>query len=255
MTVPAAWQERLASYDWAEQTIGMSRASVFRLAAPGEPTLFIKTEPAAHAELPGEIARLRWLEGKGVAAPRVIDAIAEVDRHYLLMSAVLGVDFASQPETDPKSLVRAAALALRELHTLPIADCPFDRRITPMLAMAEDNIAAGLVDTDDFDTEHLGRDPAELLAEAAAGRPAETDLVVCHGDASMPNFMGENGQFTGFVDCGRLGIADRYQDLALAAWSIAFNYGDAAVPLFFNAYGVTPDEPKLAFYRLLDEFF
>jgi aminoglycoside 3'-phosphotransferase-2 len=87
-------------------------------------------------------------------------------------------------------------------------------------------------------------------------RPAHEDLVVAHGDACLPNFLARDGQLTGLIDCGRLGVADRYQDLALAARSISRNYGRAFIPAFFSAYGVDqPDEQKLAWYALLDEFF
>jgi aminoglycoside 3'-phosphotransferase-2 len=63
-------------------------------------------------------------------------------------------------------------------------------------------------------------------------------------------------QVTGFVDCGRAGIADRYQDLALASRSIESNLGSRWSEAFFVNYGLPdPDGSKLDFYRLLDEFF
>jgi aminoglycoside phosphotransferase len=66
----------------------------------------------------------------------------------------------------------------------------------------------------------------------------------------------QSGQFIGFVDCGRTGLADRYQDLALASRSVGSNFGSEWVQHFFDAYGVTdPDETKLCYFRLLDEFF
>jgi aminoglycoside phosphotransferase len=61
---------------------------------------------------------------------------------------------------------------------------------------------------------------------------------------------------SGFVDWGRAGIADRYQDLALCARSIAANLGPEWVTAFFEHYGLTIiDQRKLSFYELLDEFF
>ncbi|HLX56069.1 MAG TPA: phosphotransferase, partial [Ktedonobacteraceae bacterium] len=59
-----------------------------------------------------------------------------------------------------------------------------------------------------------------------------------------------------FIDWGRAGIADRYQDLALAARSLAYNFGPGWESLLWEAYGLqTVDAAKIAFYRLLDEFF
>jgi hypothetical protein len=87
------------------------------------------------------------------------------------------------------------------------------------------------------------------------------DRRFTHGDFCLPNVLlvedGRGGfQVSGFVDCGNAGIADAYQDLALAARSVARNFGEPLVRVLFAKYGLAqPDEPKLAYYQLLDEFF
>jgi aminoglycoside phosphotransferase len=60
----------------------------------------------------------------------------------------------------------------------------------------------------------------------------------------------------GLVDCGRSGIADRHQDLALAMRSITHNFGREWVSTFLEAYGMRhPSVEKLSLFALLDEFF
>jgi aminoglycoside 3'-phosphotransferase-2 len=254
--LPRGFRDRLSAYVWHRQTIGQSQAGVFRLVADGKPTLFLKCEQSGpFAELIDEAARLRWLAGQGVACPDVIALESHAGHDWLLMSAVAGEDLASAA-IDPADVVEIMAGALRELHALDTSSCPFDHRIEGRIATARARMEAGEVDESDFDDERQGRTAGAAFAELAALRPSTEDLVVTHGDACLPNFMAAEGRFSGFIDCGRLGVADRHQDLALACRSIRHNLGEAWVKPFMERYGLPQAEPaKLSWYRLLDEFF
>jgi kanamycin kinase len=81
--------------------------------------------------------------------------------------------------------------------------------------------------------------------------PPTEDLVVCHGDYCLPNILIDHGKITGYVDLGELGIADRWWDLAVGSWSVTWNLGPGLETHFLAAYGVAPDEERMAFYRLL----
>lgn len=255
--MPAAWRARVAGYGWTRQEIGRSDASVFRLAAPGRPALFVKTEPlcGGPAELPGEAQRLRWLAAQGQPCPRVLELATAHDCHWLLMTAVPGRDLACSPGLPPARIIELAAAALRALHGLDAAVCPFDHRAAQRIGHARRRMLAGLVDEDDFDDERSGQSAAQVFATLQRQQPRHEDLVVTHGDACLPNLLADDGRFAGFVDCGRLGVADRHQDLALAARSIQYNLGTGWGQAFLDAYGGLIDPARLAFYRLLDEFF
>ncbi len=255
--LPHGLRELLHGYTWDLQTIGRSVAGVFRLEAEGKPALFLKTEQARpFAELADEAARLRWLAGQGIACPRAMAFETHAGRDWLLMSAVAGHDLVSAPSADTGNTIDIMARALRALHALDVRSCPFDHGLDKRIAMARARMEAGEVDESDFDDERQGRTAADAFAELLLLRPATQDLVVTHGDACLPNVMAAEGTFSGFIDCGRLGVADRHQDLALACWSIRHNLGEAWVQPFLDSYGFVEADPlKLAWYRLLDEFF
>lgn len=63
--------------------------------------------------------------------------------------------------------------------------------------------------------------------------------------------MHDDGTFAAHVDLGSLGLADRWADLAIAAWSTEWNYGPGYDGIVYDAYGIDPDPERITFYRLL----
>ncbi|MBN9237534.1 MULTISPECIES: APH(3')-II family aminoglycoside O-phosphotransferase [Phyllobacteriaceae] len=257
LDLPPAIRAMIAGYAWDRDTLGHSDAGVFRLEATDRPRLFLKVEESGgHAELPAEVERLRWLAGQGVACPEVLAFETHAGRDWLLMSAMPGRDLVSAGPLSAEKAIAVMAGALRNLHALDIRSCPFDHRLEHRIADARAHLEAGLVDEEDFDDERMGRTADDVFGDVIALRPSSEDLVVTHGDACLPNFMVDGDRFSGFIDCGRLGVADRCQDLALACWSIHHNLGPQWVDPFLAHYGAPDiDSGKLAYYRLLDEFF
>jgi aminoglycoside 3'-phosphotransferase-2 len=246
----------LAGYDAQQDTIGCSDASVFRLEALGRPPLIAKLAPLTKAaDLRTEAARLAWLKEAGILAPQIIRLTEASDHLWLVMECLPGDD-AARSGAPPAVKIREIAGALRALHAIDPATCPFDETLGVKLAHAAERIASNAVDADDFDDDNRGSTAADLFGELKRLRPAAEDIVVAHGDACLPNIMLDRGRFSGFVDCGRLGRSDRYQDLALACRSITTNLGSEWVGAFLNAYGIADiDEGRSRFYRLLDELF
>jgi aminoglycoside 3'-phosphotransferase-2 len=258
--MPARWRDRLHGCRWELQTGGGSDAQVFRLEPRIGPSLFLKTERTSPlAELAGEAARLRWLAAAGVPCVPVVDFAEENGRGWLLLHEMPGSDLECGCEVGaipPSEAVRLIAQALRQMHALDIASCPFDHRASVRIPLAHERMRAGLVDEDDFDGEHAGLSPETLFARLESMQPCTEDLVVTHGDACLANLMVDLfGDIGGWIDCGRLGVADRHQDLALAMRDIADTLGNKWVAPFLKHYGMPADPARVAFYRLLDEFF
>jgi aminoglycoside phosphotransferase len=157
------------------------------------------------------------------------------------------------------ALARRYGAALRELHDrLDPATCPFDGRLDVRLDAAARRVAEGLVHAADFEPEHAERTPAEVLDLLRRTRPAdEDDLVVTHGDWCFPNVLfdddGDRPAWWGMVDLAGLGVACRWYDLGIGSRSTAHNLGEAAVPAFFEGYGIEPDDERVEYSVLLDE--
>lgn len=244
----------LQAREWEPITIGESQASVWRIPM-GESALFLKAEPTqGPTELADELLRLDYLAEMGFPAPRVVDHVMADDFNWLLMTAVKGRDLTHLGD-EPQVLIQVLADGLKRLHALDPANCPFDHNLTKRLADAEANVLAGRIDETDFDDERDGWTALQVFDWLANNRPDETNRVVTHGDACLPNFLADGTRFGGVVDCARLGVSDRWQDLALACRSMEFNGGENYVADFLAAYGAEFDAERYAFYCAMDELF
>jgi aminoglycoside phosphotransferase len=239
---------------WQPISIGCSGNRVFRVARPERSTCYLKIAPQ-----PQELAfiaeqkRLEWLQGRLAVPP--IEAFLSDDLHtYLVLGEVPGVMACNRMFADDlPNLVRVVAEGLRMIHAVDAARCPFDQRIDRQLMLAQQRVAQGLVDADHTIS---GMNARTVLADLIANRPDHEDLVFTHGDYCLPNVLidPQTMRINGFVDWGRAGIADRYQDLALAARSLTYNFGSGWEPLLWDAYGLdAPDYDKIKFYQNLDD--
>lgn len=252
--LPPSFRRVLPAARWERVTVGESGAGVWR-----SQRFVVKVQPRVGlsvSSLLQERERLRWLAGR-VPVPQVIAYEQDAGQEFLAMTRLPGIPMSDDDaRLHPERMVSLLARALRELHALPIRDCPFRETLDVRLHAARENVVRGVVDADDFDEERLGRTPESVFNELVRTRPVHEDLVVTHGDACLPNFI-VNGEFVeGLIDVGRAGIADRHMDLALAWRSTRSNLGPEHAERLLDEYGrALVDEVKIAYYLLLDELF
>ncbi|MBL3687232.1 aminoglycoside 3'-phosphotransferase [Leucobacter zeae] len=219
-----------------------------------EPSRFVKWVAAGtlESDLVAEEVRLAWAAEHGARVPRVLSAGADPHGSWLVTEAIPAASAVSDRWIrDPATAARAIGAGLRELHeTLPASGCPFEWSVGARLARVRARTERGEGPAD-WSREHRGLGRERALAILADPPPVDRS-VVCHGDACAPNtLIAADGAFAGHVDLGDLGVADRWADLAVAAWSTEWNYGASYADELFAGYGVEPDRRRIAYYRLL----
>ncbi|MGW8392130.1 APH(3')-I family aminoglycoside O-phosphotransferase [Pseudoduganella sp. HUAS MS19] len=259
MPLPADISVAMAGYRWTRNTVGQSGSAVCRLHGKANaPDLFLKYGVGGVADdISEEMVRLRWLGGH-IPMPAVVRFVRTPKEAWLLMTEVPGVTAYQLMVSSPDrrtAIVDAIAVFLRRIHAIPVGDCPFTSNHEHRLLRARARIDANLVDEDDFDEDREGWS-AEQVWQAMQGLlPMAPDPVVTHGDFSLDNLLIQDGEVAGCIDAGRVGIADRYQDLAIA-WNCLGEFGASLQERFLAQYGVRDlDRRKLQFHLMLDELF
>ncbi|UQX89568.1 aminoglycoside 3'-phosphotransferase [Jatrophihabitans telluris] len=195
---------------------------------------FVKWAPSISGlRLEAELARLDWAFGY-VAVPAVIAFGGDEDGDWLLTEGLGGDNAASARwQADPLVAATAVGAGLRHLHdALPVGTCPFTWSIAERIAA------------------HQRQGDAVSVTEQDA--PPVVDPVVCHGDACLPNtVLRPDGGLAGHVDLGRLGVADRWADLAVATWSTEWTFGPGFEHAVLAGYGIDADFERIDFYRRL----
>jgi aminoglycoside 3'-phosphotransferase-2 len=262
-SLPAGVAAQLAGYSFERISLGESGAVVWRCSKSLAPSCFLKTASLdAELRLGDEAERLRWMRARHLTVPEVCDYVRADNDEYLLLDEVPGVA-ASDPQwlSRIEDVVSALGAGLALLHRTGTADCPFDHGLARQLEEAWVRVAENRVDEEDFHESRAGRRATDLFAELLATVPGQESAVFTHGDFSLPNVIlreapGGGVEISGFIDCGRSGIADPYQDLALAIRDVGDHFGYEWVTPLLRAYGLTDvNRERVDFYTLLDEFF
>ena len=257
--LPPGLADALSGYRWARDTVGESGGTIYRLSGHADaPDLYLKHGAGAVADdVIAEMVRLRWLRDF-VAVPAVRNFLLTDDAAWLITTALPGRTAWQWLDADPAAgpmVVDALADFLLRLHAIPVDACPFDSGQTVRRRLAWARIDAGLVDTDDFGDAHEGWSARQVGTAMDAMLPLPFDRVVTHGDYSLDNLLIDNGVVTGCIDVGRVGVADRYQDLAILHDCLG-EFDEALQWRLFDRYGVAaPDADRLRFHLLLDELF
>lgn len=254
--VPKSLARLTNGFSWEQITLGHSDAMTFLLKGSAF-NQYLKIQPNHSIEnLIHEKERLEWLQGK-LSVPEVLYYDKDEINEYLLMTEIKGMNASDKSyEASLFFLMEVLAVGLRMIHSISIEVCPFNQKLDDKIEEARRRVENGLVDEGNFDEIRKGLKAKELFVELISKKPINEDLVFTHGDYCLPNIIIDDGKVNGFIDWGRAGVSDKYQDLALAIRSIATNFGKEYIPFFLQEYGVKElDESKIFYYQLVDEFF
>ncbi len=261
MTFPKKIQEYIGDKISIKDAVGKSASGVYLF---DDMVLKISKNDCESAN---EVQMLSWLKGK-IPVPNIIEHISENECSYLLMSKCKG-KMACDPYymSQPKKLVALLAEALHKLWSVDVSKCPCRWSLQRRLEIAEDNVALNLVDIDDAQPDTFGpkgfRDPEHLLHWLKDNQP-EQEQALSHGDFCLPNIFLSDSGVTEFIDLGKSGIADPWQDIALCCRTLENNYcgmydGNRYTgynqQLLFDVLGIQPDPERIRYYILLDELF
>lgn len=210
---------------------------------------------------------MKWLEGK-LPVPGIISHEVENGIDYMLMTKIGGeMSCDDRYMKDPRQLTSILADGIKMLWSVDISDCPCGSGLDVKLKEARYRVENNLVDIENVEPDTYGENgfesPAHLLEWLESNRPSE-EKVFSHGDYCLPNIFVRGGKISGFIDLGRAGTADLWQDIALCWRSLEHNfsgkytgmkYDGYDTDMLFESLGIKPDWDKLQYYILLDELF
>jgi aminoglycoside phosphotransferase len=235
--MPAELSRETENGQWEPIHAPYSGALTYRIVHNNGPATYLKICPIPNRE-PLLLAkeRLEWLQ-RQIVVPKLLFYGHQQQYEFLHCTEIEGDNASDRHRfsSDVRGLIAIFAEGLRTFHHLPVRNCPFDHTLKTRLNIAKRNLEDGTLDLDGIKRLFPNQSPETFYEELITRQQQmEDDLVVNHGDYSMPNLVVYKGGVGGFIDVGNCGIADKYFDLAVAVKSIVRNYGEKWVPIFYK---------------------
>lgn len=236
--------------DFIENKVGKTKSKVYIF-----DNMVLKVQKKSD-EVLNEIKIMKKLENV-LPLPRLICYEEQDDMSYTLMTKIEGKMLADCETND--QLIDILCDSFRMLWNVDISKYNINNvsNINKRLESARYNVENNLVDVKNVMPDTFGKDsfdsPEALLKSLESNIP-EQDLVFTHGDLCFENILTDDNQISGFIDIGKAGVADRWQDLAICIRELDDIDKNLSNRLL-KKLNTPRDEIKLRYYMLLDELF
>lgn len=262
MILPLNIKKHLNNKEYFENKIGLSGAKVYIY---DDLVLKIQTDLKNSYN---EYQVINWLN-KRIPTPQILAYEIDSQVSYTLMTKIEGKILCDNEYlSNPSLLIDLLVKALQKLWSVDCDDCPIDQSLDKRLKIARYNVENNLVDLENVEEDTFSdtgfQNSLELITWLENNRPKE-ELVFSHGDLSLPNIIVNGQEIESFIDLGKMGKADKWQDLAICYRSLKHNFEgrynggkkyDGYYPeMLFDKLNIKLDKNKLKYYLLLDELF
>ena len=246
-------KEFIENAELKEIGIGCSNSQVIQITKNSQ-VYYLKI--AKKGFLTQEYNALKWLDGK-LSVPEVVLFDDTSENEFLITKAILGEMICAETYlNNPDMALKIIKDAFNNIYSVDISNCPFDVSNKYKLSLIETNVKNGLVKNENLKEETLQKyGSAENLLNYLIDNQFEEELCFSHGDTSLPNIFALNDNFSGFIDVGECGIADKWFDLAICEKSIKRNYGEEYISKFYEELNIIPDRKKIDYYLLMMELY
>lgn len=236
-----------------EISIGCSESQIIRIKKNNQ-IYYLKM--AKLGMLTKEYNKLKWLDGK-LRVPRIVIYDKNDDTEFLITEAVRGeMVCSSKYQDNPELGIKIIAQAFKDIYAVDISECPFDVSIDYKLKLVETNVRDKLIDAMQVNEKYLLEfGSLEKILTFLQENKFYDEKCFSHGDISLPNLFADGNNFSGFIDVGECGIADKWFDLAICEKSIIRNFGLKYVGRFYEELGIIPDRKKIDYYILMMELY
>lgn len=237
----------------SEISIGCSDSQVIKI-DKNDKIYFLKM--AKKGLLTQEFNALNWLNGR-LSVPEIVLFDDETENEFLITKAIPGEMVCSEKYLDnPMLALEIIKEAFNSIYSVDISDCPFDVSNKYKLSLIKNNVEKGLIKNENLKSETLKRfGNVEGMLNYLIDNQFEEELCFSHGDTSLPNIFSFNDKFSGFIDVGECGIADKWFDIAICEKSIRRNFGEKYVSKFYEKLNIVPNRNKIDYYLLMMELY
>lgn len=244
-------KEFIAGAKLEEIGIGCSNSQVIKIIKNSN-TYYLKM--ATKGPLTKEYNALKWLKGK-LEVPEIMLYDFSEENEYLLTKSLDGeMTCSANYVKNPEVALKVIKEAFDEIYAVDISNCPFDVSNSHRLSVATENVKNGLVKTEDLSKETIEKyGTVENVLQYLLDNRFPEELCFSHGDSSLPNIFGIQDKFTGFIDIGECGIADKWFDIAICEKSIRRNLGEEYIAKFYEMLNIRPNKEKTNYYILMLE--